>query len=1078
MIEKNSNSRLRALLMAAATVIAVAACGGGDGGSGVPPSPPPAPNVTPAGGTVVSNDSKVQLVVPAGAVSTSTRISIEKIDPDTTTAADPLYLAGSTYRIVGDLGTLAQPATWELTTDAPLAMAAVVRRQSTAAPVSNYSCNASDGRPIGYEWVAGSNCPNGCRPIWGASPFISNTYTLCVPTTQFWWDRTPPFCDNDPPHPNGLINTLASREGNEAVYDEMFNRYGAGALCYYRSPPPQPVLVNNLASAPLLTPCQINGNKLTCKVTKISPGVLSVFNDTTPPSSVLLNILDQPGGSQQDPQVTLDANGNGTLRFVVTGADDRQADFAELWEMRLAPGGGPSGSFPVTLEHVRLSTLIDVNPDPKIFASSSPSHPHASVPFNATDPLRRYVFARVYDRAGNYRDSGIKAVRRVTPVVEAGSFIANPATLPPPSGTTTLSWTVSNALTVSIDQGIGDVTAQTINGSGSIQVNVPATRTYTLTATGPNNSTATRTVMVTVAADTVPPTVTLAASPGTVIAPGSSTLTANATDNVGVTQVEFFRGTTLIGTDTTPGNGFTQNVDFTTADQGNVSFTARAVDAASNSSTSNAVIVLVTVPLSADRYVSPTGSDANPGTQAQPYRTVTRAFANVGTGGTVWLENGTYTWAAEATAGASQFDFKMRALPPGRSLRALNSGQVQINFGFTITGDATISGVRFVSVNNDGPGNGGGVITVQSNAASNSAIQLKGLTFGAVVAGSAGGAEAAILNQCSTCSVTLDTNGAQNFNYLANDFQHGGGALISAVAGTFTVNGGRFESSALTAGSAGCSSFPSNVLFKGGATSSFNDVSIVVPASEGGAPAFCPWGQLTLTNTAVTVQGTGRQRLFQVNGHLVLNNSTITSPGSGQLVGLFNPGARLTASGSTLDGGAEAIGRNVFGFTDSSSRVTLSGTTVRNVQGNAIDFNGSGITVEITGSLLQGNLGNAINLTGTANVSLTLRNSSISGSAQTQGAGAIVLGGGAGSVLDLGTAAQPGGNTILGNSSTRPGVRVGVASGVTVNAVGNTWVASQQGASGSGTYSGNLVVTSGSGQNYAVTSGSLRLSGN
>jgi len=95
-----------------------------------------------------------------------------------------------------------------------------------------------------------------------------------------------------------------------------------------------------------------------------------------------------------------------------------------------------------------------------------------------------------------------------------------------------------------------------------------------------------------------------------------------------------------------------------------------------------------------------------------------------------------------------------------------------------------------------------------------------------------------------------------------------------------------------------------------------------------------------------------------------------------------------------------------------------------------------------------------------------------------QGTGAIVLGGGAGSVFDLGTAAQPGGNTILGNSTTRPGVRVGVASGVTVNAVGNTWVATQQGASSTGTYGGNLVVTSGSGQNYVISGGSLRLSGN
>ena len=49
---------------------------------------------------------------------------------------------------------------------------------------------------------------------------------------------------------------------------------------------------------------------------------------------------------------------------------------------------------------------------------------------------------------------------------------------------------------------------------------------------------------------------------------------------------------------------------------------------------------------------------------------------------------------------------------------------------------------------------------------------------------------------------------------------------------------------------------------------------------------------------------------------------------------------------------------------------------------------------------------------------------------------------------------------------------------MTVNAVGNTWVATQQGASSTGTYGGNLVVTSGSGQNYVISGGSLRLSGN
>lgn len=53
-----------------------------------------------------------------------------------------------------------------------------------------------------------------------------------------------------------------------------------------------------------------------------------------------------------------------------------------------------------------------------------------------------------------------------------------------------------------------------------------------------------------------------------------------------------------------------------------------------------------------------------------------------------------------------------------------------------------------------------------------------------------------------------------------------------------------------------------------------------------------------------------------------------------------------------------------------------------------------------------------------------------------------------------------------------------LSGGGIANAVGNTWVANQQGASGTGTYSGNLLVNSGSGQNYVINGGSLRLSGN
>lgn len=1066
---------------AAAMALGVlAACGGGGGGG----EPSPEPNVTPAGGTVFSADGKVRLVVPAGAVTASSRITIEKVEPDAGTAADPTYVGGSSYRIVGDVGTLARPVTWELTLDQPLQASGTSRALSATMPAeSGFSCSASGGKPVGYEWVAGTTCPSDCRPIWGLSPFVGGTYSLCLPMrTDFYWDRTAPFCSNDPPHPNGYINQLATREGNEDLWDDMFNAHGPGALCYRKSPPPQPVLVNNVASAPVLTPCQLGGNKLFCNLNKLPSGTVSVLNDSAPPSSVFLNFLDQPGGSQQDVRVVLDVNGNGTLSFIVTGADDRRADFAELWEVRLAPAGGGGGLLPVQLQHTRLATLSDVRPEPTLFASSSPSHPHASVPFNAGDPFYRYFFARLYDRAGNYKDTGIKRVRRETPVVQAVNFSANPATLPPPSGTTTLSWSVANALAVAIDQGVGDVTAQTINGNGSIQVAVPATRTFTLTATGPNNSTATRTVTVTVAPDTSAPTVTLTANPGTVLAPGSTTLTATATDNVGVTQVEFFRGNTLVGTDATPGDGFTQTVTLTSADQGNVAVTARASDAAGNQATSAAINVLVTVPMSADRYVSPTGSDANPGTQAQPYRTLTRAFANVGTNGTVWLENGTYTWAAEANAGASQLDFKTRQFPVGRTLRAINPGLAIVNFGFLVSGDATIVGIHITSVANDGPGSGGTGVTIGGGASANAQVQLKGVSFGSLSGGSGDGWGAALMNYCTTCMLTLDTNGVTGFNYVGTDFLPGA-RFITNLGGPLTVNGGTIGSPTLSTLSNGCGAS----VFTGH-RASFNGVTLMLPATAAAnAPAFCVLGSdpVRLANSTVTQQGSGREHLFLIgfgisgipgNGHLVLDNSTVTAPAAGMLVGLRLAGVRFTASGSTLSGGSRTIGR-VGGEGLTNSAITLTGTTVQDVNGTAIEMDGFfvGSTFRMTGGEVKNIQGSALRLA-SGNLDARLRNVAISNTGISQGDGAVVLLGDSTSVFNLGTAAEPGGNTILGTSATRPGVRINLGGGGIVNAVGNTWIANQQGASSTGTYGGNLLVTTGSGPNYVINGGSLRLS--
>ena len=82
---------------------------------------------------------------------------------------------------------------------------------------------------------------------------------------------------------------------------------------------------------------------------------------------------------------------------------------------------------------------------------------------------------------------------------------------------------------------------------------------------------------------------TLTDSPGTVS--GTVALTANATDNVGVSSVKFFAGTTLVGTATKA--PFAVQWDTTTVANGAYQLTAQAADAAGNTTTSAPVAVTV-----------------------------------------------------------------------------------------------------------------------------------------------------------------------------------------------------------------------------------------------------------------------------------------------------------------------------------------------------------------------------------------------------------------------------------------------------------------------------------------------------
>ncbi len=94
--------------------------------------------------------------------------------------------------------------------------------------------------------------------------------------------------------------------------------------------------------------------------------------------------------------------------------------------------------------------------------------------------------------------------------------------------------------------------------------------------------------------DNVAPTIDVTAPAGGAVLAGVTTLTASASDDVGVASVDFYVGSALVGRDTTA--PFTATWDTTNAPDGVYSVLARAFDRAGNSTDSATVNVTVTNP--------------------------------------------------------------------------------------------------------------------------------------------------------------------------------------------------------------------------------------------------------------------------------------------------------------------------------------------------------------------------------------------------------------------------------------------------------------------------------------------------
>ncbi len=101
--------------------------------------------------------------------------------------------------------------------------------------------------------------------------------------------------------------------------------------------------------------------------------------------------------------------------------------------------------------------------------------------------------------------------------------------------------------------------------------------------------------------DNTKPTVTLSSSGNTVTSANSITFTADATDDIAVSKVEFYEGTTKLGEVAAAPYSF--ELIFTAADNGDHDYTAKAFDTSGNEAVSNAVSVNVNIQASGDTTV-------------------------------------------------------------------------------------------------------------------------------------------------------------------------------------------------------------------------------------------------------------------------------------------------------------------------------------------------------------------------------------------------------------------------------------------------------------------------------------------
>ena len=550
--------------------------------------------------------------------------------------------------------------------------------------------------------------------------------------------------------------------------------------------------------------------------------------------------------------------------------------------------------------------------------------------------------------------------------------------------------------------------------------------TFTLTATNASG-TVTASTVVTVAAAT-PPTITsfmatLATLPlggGTVTLTWASAGATTLTIDNGVGDVSGLTGKSV-------------------AVAANTTFMLTAANPAGSVTSTSTVAVASGNELFFDVA---NGADTNPCTAAAPCRSLGTSLNRAAPGTTFTLADGVY--------GATSEGHGSLTIPDGAIVRAAHPGAATLaSLLVNVPGSATFDGVvigpegpaaTYCGAIAASPDSGNATLTLIGvfsncvkwlNLSGNvKATMTPGALPGGVYTTGITGAGSPI-NTSQWVSFgggaeLLVTGGVVEGSHAGSAFPAAAGVFYLPVHGTLTLDGVTVRNWPFPAFFATASAL---TLKNGTVIDNVGD-----PASATGCVILTGNRDASLTMDQATVSnapGNGicvdANTLNAIKPAIQLTNSTITHVAGaairshvGGAVGpaIVADGLALTANGWGIywDGGS--------GTTMDLHNVTITGSTVIAAgAGIYFDMLQSPASFKLRASTVSGNAGDGVSLTDTA-----------------------------GGVVDLGISLDPGGNTIAGNGAI--GIHLGTfGAAAVINAIGNTWKASVQGADAGGHYS-------------------------